>query len=468
MEKTNNLNKFNLIISIMLLLVLFVAFTVDGTGGGGAPGGPGDCPDGTCPDNGEQGTVGDAGEGEEGSCFLPGTLITMLNGTQKVIEDIKVGEKVLGYDYINSKHTINEVLELENPVRKEWFLITTENGKTLKTTDDHPIYIEKDLSAGEIENGYKGWGSIDPQATYNNSGWGMKVEQLNIGDYLKTETEELTKIISILNIKEEVQTYNLKQVSNNNSFFAEGVLVHNKNRINDFCFYCSGAYAYTRMCFESGCPIFKNPINICSPNQGNTCQSNPNLCGEQGIGTIKCNGICNANIPPLASNYGDSCKTTEKNECHMIGLGYIGCDNECSATIPLIGQCADPEISDNNNNNNNNNNNPTGGDTGFRTSDNRYIVVKDTIKTLVWSDISNATSCTVTGPEDYVNNPFYTETYTEEESINGTISGTVDTLPIQHKSKFTLTCYNGPQDNPNTPTTQSSFYINLVPRYQEI
>ena len=215
-------------------------------------------------------------------------------------------------------------------------------------------------------------------------------------------------------------------------------------------------------------PTLGNSINICSPNQGNTCQSNPNLCGEQGIGTIKCNGICNANIPPLASNYGDSCKTTEKNECHMIGLGYIGCDNECSATIPLIGQCADPEISDNNNNNNNNNNNPTGEDTGFRTSDNRYIVVKDTIKTLVWSDISNATSCTVTGPEDYVNNPFYTETYTEEESINGTISGTVDTLPIQHKSKFTLTCYNGPQDNPNTPTTQSSFYINLVPRYQEI
>ena len=97
-------------------------------------------------------------------------------------------------------------------------------------------------------------------------------------------------------------------------------------------------------------PTLGNSINICSPNQGNTCQSNPNLCGEQGIGTIKCNGICNANIPPLASNYGDSCKTTEKNECHMIGLGYIGCDNECSATIAPIESCPNPEIPDNNNN----------------------------------------------------------------------------------------------------------------------
>ncbi|MBU1046153.1 hypothetical protein KKH36_00005, partial [Patescibacteria group bacterium] len=163
---------------------------------------------------------GGGGDGG-GSCFLAGTQITMKDGSKKVIEDVKVGDKVLGYDFINDKYLTNTVLELENPIRKEWFIIILDNNTILKTTDDHPIYIEK-------ENGYKGWGSIDPQATFKNSGWGMEVSQLQSGDYLKTENKELTQVVSIFNISEEIQTYNFKHVTNNNSFFAEGVLVHNK------------------------------------------------------------------------------------------------------------------------------------------------------------------------------------------------------------------------------------------------
>ena len=201
------IKNMKLIFSILIVLFIVIETTQNVFASGDCAGPAGGCPG------------GDAGGCCGGSCFLPGTLITMSDGTTKKIEDVKVGEKVLGYDIETNKYTENTVYELEAPIRSEWFEVILDNGRTLRTTDDHPIYVKE----------YNDWASIDPEATWKNSGYKMETQQLKIGQYVMDLDQKYSRILFILNVPEEVQTYNLKKVSNNNTFFAENTLVHNKN-----------------------------------------------------------------------------------------------------------------------------------------------------------------------------------------------------------------------------------------------
>ena len=476
-------------IIFILTIILFISVTVsvvmaegEGEGDSGGTGGPPGSAPGIGPGGGVGGTpgiggiggsaqggtgsssgsgsgAGDSGSsGSEGSCFLSNTQITMSDETTKSIEDIQVGEKVMGYDIEKGEYTKNTVLEIEAPVRSSWFMIVIEDGTVLRTTNDHPIYVEKSLSAEEVGNNYKGWVSINPQATYINSG-GMRVKKLEENDHVKTQNNQLFKILSIINIPQEIQTYNLKKVTNNNTFFAEGVLVHNKNYQGSVPF-CVG-----RDCEDMGINSFiyvsnnsvvlSNAVNVCVSNVGAVCQGLENACGETNTGTVLCNGTCSASIPANPDYYGVAC-VSEENSCFIVGHGTIDCDNECNATVPSVDVCPNPIIPSSTTD--------EGEDTniGFRTSDNSYWVVKDKTKILVWDNIENATTCTVSGPDDFT----YTESYTEEESTSGTISGSTETPPIDRQSQFTLTCSNG--EGSDASTTSSSLIIRLIPKFEEI
>ncbi len=151
------------------------------------------------------------------SCFLPGTPIILSNGSQVPIEDVKVGDTVLGYDEFKKEYINVTVLELESPIRKDYYTIKFEDGTELNVTNEHPIYINN--------SEYQGWASIIPEITLLDAG--MDVKPIKRGDYVFKQ-DNWVKIIGIVHIVEEVQTYNLKKVSNTNTFFAGGVLVHNK------------------------------------------------------------------------------------------------------------------------------------------------------------------------------------------------------------------------------------------------
>ncbi|MCK5080850.1 MAG: hypothetical protein KAQ63_01690, partial [Candidatus Moranbacteria bacterium] len=172
--------------------------------------------DGDGDGDGDGDSGGEKGDGH--ACFLPGTPIQMRDGTSKVIENVKVGDKIIGYDINKKEFTENIVEALEAPIAEEWFKIILNNGRILRTTDDHPIYVKE----------YDSWASIDPEATWENSNHKMKFQQLKNGQHVLDSNGKYSQILFILNVPEEVQTYNLKKVSDNSTFFAEGVLVHNK------------------------------------------------------------------------------------------------------------------------------------------------------------------------------------------------------------------------------------------------
>jgi len=80
-----------------------------------------------------------------GTCFLAGTSVTMSDGSKKPIEEITVGEIVLGYDAINKKFTNNIVEEVEAPTALKWYEVALENEAILNVTKDHPLLIKKSM-----------------------------------------------------------------------------------------------------------------------------------------------------------------------------------------------------------------------------------------------------------------------------------------------------------------------------------
>jgi hypothetical protein len=160
--------------------------------------------------------------GGDDSCFPAGTKILMADNTEKNIEDVELGEYVVSYDFKNNKKTIAEVLELESPVREGYYQINN----ILNVTDEHPFYTLR-------RNGEKTWTAInDKKAEKDLIGSeleGINVFDLTIGDKLYTSDNQWVRVKTIKYVPGEIKTYNLKTVDKYNVFFANNILVHNKD-----------------------------------------------------------------------------------------------------------------------------------------------------------------------------------------------------------------------------------------------
>jgi len=156
-----------------------------------------------------------------GSCFPAGTMITMADGSLKAIENVQLGEEVLSYNTHSGEARAGTVLELESPVREGLYLIEFDDGSTIEVTNEHPFYTTK-------ADGTVGWSSIIPEETYKETKTIDNVMELVVGDMVLTVDDYWTEILSIVYNEGTVQTYNLKEVSTYDNFFAGEKLVHNK------------------------------------------------------------------------------------------------------------------------------------------------------------------------------------------------------------------------------------------------
>ena len=154
-------------------------------------------------------------------CFIAGTKITMSDGTLKNIEDVKVGDNIKTFNIDTKKIEEGEVLEFINPIKNNFIEIEFENGIKNTNTLDHPYYVKD-----------KGWSSYDPKLT--NINYKAKTQTLEVGDIVimyKNSKVKFTKIKEITEIKQKQKVFNLKKVSKNHNYFANGILAHNKSKI---------------------------------------------------------------------------------------------------------------------------------------------------------------------------------------------------------------------------------------------
>lgn len=159
------------------------------------------------------------GDSPNTTCFVAGTKVIMADGTEKIIENIKIGEKVLGKD-----KKINTVIEYDRPLLWSRLLYSINNSDYFVTAE-HPFMTTE------------GRKSIDPKATLLEMP-NFKIDTLRIGDVLIKANGKKEKINTLLSIKsdEKQRLYNFK-LDGNNTYFADGYLVHNKldsNENSDF------------------------------------------------------------------------------------------------------------------------------------------------------------------------------------------------------------------------------------------
>ncbi|MEK6984155.1 MAG: LamG-like jellyroll fold domain-containing protein, partial [Nanoarchaeota archaeon] len=104
--------------------------------------------------------------GEEiGRCVAEDSLITMTNGSKKKIKDIEAGEYVQSLDEKTGKIVANRVNELVDMGNKTVYELTTESGRAVNTTSNHP-YLVKLYSKDECDK-------------YSKSYWNKKDENIN-------------------------------------------------------------------------------------------------------------------------------------------------------------------------------------------------------------------------------------------------------------------------------------------------
>jgi Pretoxin HINT domain len=141
---------------------------------------------------------------------VAGTMVTMANGTQKAIEQIQVGERVLAFDDQSGRLLPGTVTQVfVHPSWKDQAGTILVNGR-LRATDNHPFFV--------------------------NGRW-QRAERLEPGDLLRVLTPApvdaapsrttITEAVrSLMPLPGADTVYNL-EVERYHTYFAEGLLVHN-------------------------------------------------------------------------------------------------------------------------------------------------------------------------------------------------------------------------------------------------
>jgi uncharacterized coiled-coil protein SlyX len=161
-----------------------------------------------------------------GGCFLPGTKITLSDGTLIDIEDVVIGDKLLTYNIIENCFEPGIVKKLIRPKKDNIITVKLSNGTRIHSTEEHPYFVQG-----------KGWCSFDPVSTTELHE--IEVDQLLPGDVVlddKGNTLTIERITPVVGA--EVQTVYNFEIDGNHTYFANGILVHNKRSVN----YGGGSY----------------------------------------------------------------------------------------------------------------------------------------------------------------------------------------------------------------------------------
>jgi len=239
------------------------------------------------------------------SCFPAGTQILMGDGNYKNIEDVKIGEFVLSYDFDKNKTVRAEVLDLESPIREGYYKIISNGDNIINVTDEHPFYIKK--QTGEL-----GWGAINISHTKEELGSSYlgdnELISLEIGDFIFNNEGNWIQVDYFEYVEGEIQTFNLKSIDKYNDFFVNDLLVHNKGGGTtctdaDGDGYSVGGISCGDVdCNDKDASVHPRTKELCSDGVDNNCDGNIDCkdgsCAEELICQIpeEIETICNDGV----------------------------------------------------------------------------------------------------------------------------------------------------------------------------
>jgi hypothetical protein len=186
-----------------------------GMGFGGTGSGVGG--DGAGAGAGGGGGDGGGGGGQGPTCFVKGSLVTLADGSRIAIEDVAVGDFVLGQGGSNEV-VAHDRPQLIIPDVRDGTLYGI-NGSKKFITSEHPVMTKDGWKAIDQENAKK----FEPHLSK------ILVGSLAVGDLLVKEGGELMLVTSIDKYTEQPQQqlYNL-MLNGDHTYYVNEMLVHNK------------------------------------------------------------------------------------------------------------------------------------------------------------------------------------------------------------------------------------------------
>jgi len=135
-----------------------------------------------------------------GGCFLGDTQVLTPTG-DKPIGQLRSGDSIISFNALTKKQETSQIQNVVVYQADSYFLIN----KTTKVTATHPFYVNR---AGQLNI--------------------VEVKDLKVGDQLVSDNNQSIPITTIEFINTPASVFNLEDVTPNNSYFANGLLVHNK------------------------------------------------------------------------------------------------------------------------------------------------------------------------------------------------------------------------------------------------
>ena len=142
----------------------------------------------------------------------------MLDQSEKNIENIKIGDNILGVNTTSFKIEKDKVINITKFKSKRIIKMILEDGKIFEFTEDHPFWVVG-----------KGWSVFNVQQAKTTLAF--EVTEIMKKDYILIYDKGKlipVKIIELYDTNEFKDVYNLDNVENNNTFFANKALVHNR------------------------------------------------------------------------------------------------------------------------------------------------------------------------------------------------------------------------------------------------
>jgi hypothetical protein len=169
-------------------------------------------------------------ENEDPCCFIGSTLVTLPDYTQVRIDSLKKGDEVLSYNENTGETLTSKVVTFSSPTKKDIVKFTLSNGTEIEAARNHPLWVVG-----------KGWSSYAPDITMRDHK--LEVAQLSEGDMLLTqEGLEVELFTMYLDENREYEiVYNIG-LDNHYTYYANGILAHNKGEDDPGRTYCSDSY----------------------------------------------------------------------------------------------------------------------------------------------------------------------------------------------------------------------------------
>lgn len=152
----------------------------------------------------------------EPACFVSGTKIKLVDGNNINIEDLTLEHKLLTYNLNKEEFEESTIGDIKIDYRENLVIYYFENGTKITCTDNHPFWVIG-----------KGWSSYRQEMNdpLNN-------KQIVIGDkclYYSDGKFNTSKLSNIVERNDKMsRVWNVINVSGNNNFIVNNLLVHNK------------------------------------------------------------------------------------------------------------------------------------------------------------------------------------------------------------------------------------------------